>query len=123
MSSGAIAAPQYVSLSLMTPQVITSTFTGSAVDLLDYDGLALVVQNVGVVTAGTLTGKIQSSADGSTNWVDVTGALFTVVSASTNLQSLVLDLAQCQRFIRYVGTETGTNVAANVTVSAQKKIR
>lgn len=122
MTSGAIAAPQYVSLSLMTPQVITSTFTGTGVDLLDYDGLALVIQNVGVVTAGTLTGKIQSSPDNS-SWADVVPAVFTVVSSSTNLQSLVLDLAQCGRWIRYVGTETGTNVAANVTVSAQKKIR
>jgi hypothetical protein len=117
------AAPLYTPLILMTPQVITTTFTGSALDLLDYDGLVLVVQTVGVVTAGTLVGKIQSSADGSTNWVDVPGALFAVVSASTNVQSLALDCQTCQRFIRYIGTETGTNVAASVTASGVKKVR
>jgi len=45
-----------------------STVTGSAVNIaaLDWDGQIEVTQNVGAVT-GSITGKLQESADGSTN--------------------------------------------------------
>jgi hypothetical protein len=109
---------------LCPPQVITGTFTGAAVDTLDFDGLLHVVQMTGAVAgAGTVTGKIQSSADGSTNWVDVPGAALAIVSTANQVGLITLDLQTCQRFIRYIGTETGTSIGVSVSATGVKKVR
>jgi len=58
-------------------------------------------------TTPSLAGKIQESADGSTNWSDISGATFTAVTGSDNLQSISFD--RTQRYVRYVGTISGTS--------------
>ena len=82
-----------------------STVTGSAVNLMtpDIDGLMEITQNIGAVT-GSITGKIQDSADGSTGWADLTGATFTQVSSANNTQRIVIDARATRGYIRYVGT-------------------
>ena len=52
-------------LNLVASGSQASTVTGAAVNLLDYEGNVAIVQNHGTGT-GTLDGKIQDSADGST---------------------------------------------------------
>jgi hypothetical protein len=105
------------------PQTATSTVTGSAGDLLAGDGRCFAIQQVGTVsgTSPTLDGKIQESADGSTNWTDITGATFTQVTASTNNQAITFD--RTKRYVRYIGTIGGTSpsFALAVVISEQKK--
>jgi hypothetical protein len=105
------------------PQTATSTVTGSAVDMIASDGKCFAVQSVGTVSGTTpsLAGKFQESADGSSGWGDVTGATFTAVTASTNLQTISFD--RTKRYLRYIGTITGTSpsFALAAVVGQQKK--
>lgn len=88
----------------------TSTVTASAVDVRSYKGGLLVQQLVGVVsgTSPTLDGKLQTSADGSTGWTDITGATFTQVTATDSFQAIGIDVRQTSGYIRFVGTIAGT---------------
>jgi hypothetical protein len=92
----------------VTPRAITSTVTGSTLDLLPGDGSGFAIQSVGSVdgTAPTLAGKLRESADGST-WTDIGGATFTTVSASNNLQ--IIRFVRSLRYVRYEGTVAGTS--------------
>ena len=89
----------------------TSTVTSSAVDVRAYKGGLLVQQLVGVVsgTSPTLDGKLQSSADGSSGWADITGATFTQVTATDSFQAIGIDVRQTSGYIRFVGTIAGTS--------------
>lgn len=104
----------------------TTTVTTSAVDLRTYKGVAKILQTVGVVsgTTPTLDGKIQQSADGSTDWLDITGATFTQVTASDSYQSIGVDLRKTRGYIRYVGTIAGTtpSFTMGVSVIAEKAL-
>src|SRR5260370_34343270 len=84
------------------PQPLTASANGSAVDMINGDGLCSAIQQVGAVsgTAPTLAGKIQESADGSTNWTDVTNAAFASVTASSNNQIICFE--RTKRYLRYV---------------------
>lgn len=90
-----------------SPAAQTSTVTGTGVDMLLGGGQCFAVQHVGAVTGTTptLNGKIQESSDNST-WSDISGAVFTEVTASTNLQ--VISFIRTKRYLRYVGTIAGT---------------
>lgn len=89
----------------------TSTVTGSAVDVRQYKGVLKVQQLCGNVsgTSPTLAGKIQESADGSTDWQDITGATFTSVTSSDSYQAIGVDARKTRGYIRYVGTIGGTS--------------
>lgn len=103
----------------------TSTVTGSAVDVRSYKGGLILEQLVGVVsgTSPTLNGKIQTSADGSTGWADITGATFTEVTATDNFQKIGFDVRNTSGYIRYVGTIAGTSPSFTMGVAllAQKE--
>lgn len=101
-------------LTLIQAQSASTTVTGSAVDLKDYDGEAIVVLNSAAMSAAdTLDGKIQHSDDGSTGWTDVSGAAFAqVTDAAASSQKLKLKTNECKRFVRGVGTLAGSTIAA-----------
>lgn len=107
------------------PAAKTSTVTGSAIDTQLYLGDIVVVQDVAAVTGTTptLDGKVQSSADGSTGWADVTGATATQVTAANSIQIIKVPKRAASRYIRYVGTIAGTtpSFTMGVTLLAQKK--
>ena len=84
-----------------------STVTGAAVNLSGYDTPIVIVQSHGTGT-GTLDGKIQDSADGSTGWADVTGATFSQSTTTADVKILSLDPKSTKGYIRYVGTIAGT---------------
>lgn len=98
-----------------------STVTGSAVDLQDYNSPVLIVQNHGVST-GTLDGKIQDSADGSTGWADISGAAFAQSTTTADVKMLTITPGQVRRYIRYVGTIVTGPQVLSVTLSGVKKI-
>ena len=97
----------------------TAAATGTGVDLKDYEGPVLIVQNHGTST-GTLDGKIQDSADNS-SFADVAGATFTQSTTTADIQALVVQSKQVRRYIKYVGTVgTGPQVVG-VSMSGVKK--
>jgi hypothetical protein len=107
----------------LTPRTVTTSLNGSAVDLIAGDGRCFAIQQVGSVsgTSPTLAGKLQESADGTTNWTDIAGAAFTTTSATDNVQAIAFD--RTLRYVRYVGTVGGTSPSFGlaVIVSEQKK--
>jgi hypothetical protein len=107
---------------LSAPASQASTVTGSAVDLIGYEGPLAFIQSHGTGT-GSLAGKIQDSADGSTDWQDVTGGGFTSVTTTAAIESKVLNRAAIRRYVRYVGTiVTGPQVVGVVAIGVPKSV-
>jgi hypothetical protein len=108
--------------SALTPRSLSASINGSGVDFIAGDGRCFAVQAVGTMSGTTpsLAGKIQESADGS-SWSDVSGAAFTAVTTSDNLQLLSFD--RTQRYLRYVGTVGGSSpsIPVAVLIGEQKK--
>lgn len=93
-----------------------STFTGATTniaDLKDFDGdIQLILDSGAAAASGTMTGKIQDSADGSAGWADVTGGGFTAVAQAASKQVLTVNRDAIKRYIRFVGTiaSSGTTI-------------
>lgn len=90
---------------------VTSTSTGSGIDIRDYIGRMAVILTCGAASAGTnptITVKLQESADNST-FADITGATFTAVTDAASFQQIAIDCDSAERYIRAVGTVGGTN--------------
>lgn len=90
----------------------TTTLTGTAIDLLAFDGLGILRLH-GLRVTGDLTPTIEDSADGTTGFAVIPAsalsAAFTAVVAGTDfLQSRVLDVGIVKRFIRLIGTAANT---------------
>lgn len=99
----------------------TAAATGAALDLNDYEGEVAVIQDVAAGGTGSIDGKLQDSADGSTGWADITGATFTQVTTSASLQKINLKSDECKRYVRYVGTiVTGPQVVGVHALGAKK---
>ena len=99
-----------------------STVTGAAVDLSGYDCPLAIIQSHGTGT-GTLDGKLQDSADGSTGWADISGATFTQRTTTAAVDVISLDPVGCKRYIRYVGTiGTGPQNVGVVAVGIKKSV-
>lgn len=96
--------------------------SGQWTDLSNYAGDVLVTQSIGAVT-GSITGKMQVADDANgTNAVDVTGAVFTAVSAANNVQNISLNSdGTAKRYLGYVGTIVTGPALVSVTVSGVKK--
>lgn len=114
--------------SLRDPVSATATGNGTGFDLRTLGpgiGLALIHQSIGVVggTSPTYTGSIEDSADNSTFAALSPAQAFTQVTASTNRQSMALDLRQVRRYIRHVQTVGGTSPTflVSVVIVAQKE--
>jgi len=97
----------------------TAAATGTGVDLVDYEGPVVIVQNHGVST-GTLDGKIQDSADNS-SFADVTGAAFTQSTTTADIKSIALQSKQVRRYIRYLGTVVTGPQVVGVSMTGVKK--
>lgn len=94
----------------------STTFTGATTniaDLKDFDGdIQIILDSGAAASSGTMTGKIQDSADGSTGWADVTGGGFTAVAQTAAKQVLTINRDGIKRYIRFVGTiaASGTTI-------------
>lgn len=104
------------------PSSVNDTTNGSTIDMINADGRCFAMQVIGAVSGTTpsLTGKIQESDDNST-WSDVSGATFTAVTASSNIQTIVFD--RTKRYLRHHRTVSGTTPAflLGVLIGEQKK--
>lgn len=100
----------------------TAAATSTGVDLLDYEGPVLVVQNHGTGT-GTLDGKIQDSADNA-SFADVSPAIsFTQVTTTADTQKVAFNAKSVRRYVRYVGTiVTGPHLVGVTLVGFKKTV-
>lgn len=98
---------------LISGVIATTTTTGGV--LLGNGGGSFIVggHSTAVAGAGTLTVKVQDSADGVT-YNDMTNIVLTVLNAANQTFSVYGHSAN--RYIRLVGTLTGTSVTCNVSV-------
>ena len=100
------------SAALATAARRTSTLTGTAVDVLEYEGVALVLLNTaaGTGTTPTLDVKLQHSDDNST-FSDVTSGAFsqvTDVAGTAGVKVMKVNVADLKRYMRVLGTIAGT---------------
>jgi len=106
----------------LTPRTLTASVNGTGADFIAGDGRCTAIQTVGTVggTSPSLAGKIQESSDNS-NWTDVSGATFSAVTTSDAMQAISFD--RTKRYLRYVGTVTGTSPSfpVAVVITQQKK--
>jgi hypothetical protein len=93
----------------------TSAVTGNAVQRVgpgyNYSSCQLVVgtgASTGSPSAISVAGKLQDSADGSTNWNDVPGAAITPIVASNSQATGNFILEGCASYVRVVVTPTLT---------------
>jgi len=90
----------------------TSTLTGTGIDVLEYEGVALVLLNAsaGTGTSPTLDVKLQHSDDDST-YEDVTSGTFSQVTdaaETAGVKVMKLNVSDLKRYLRVVGTIAGT---------------
>ena len=90
----------------------TSTLTGTGIDVLEYEGVALVLLNAsaGTGTTPTLDVKLQHSDDDST-YEDVTSGAFSQVTdaaETAGVKVMKLNVSDLKRYLRVVGTIAGT---------------
>lgn len=94
--------------------VITATATTGAISLGNGNGSFIIGgHSTAVAGAGTLTVKAQDSDDGVT-FADMTNIVLTVLNAAN--QTFMVYGHTAKRYIRLVGTLTGTSVTCNVSV-------
>jgi hypothetical protein len=114
------ALAQAVGLVLAAAARRTSTLTGTGIDVLDYEGVALVVLNAsaGTGTNPTLDVKLQHSDDDST-YADVTDGTFTQVTdvaGSAGVQVKRINVSDLKRYVRAIGTIAGTTPSFDFAV-------
>ena len=114
------ALAQAVGLVLAAAARRTSTLTGTGIDVLAYEGVALVVLNAsaGTGTTPTLDVKLQHSDDDST-YADVTGGAFTQVTdvaGSAGVQVKKINVSDLKRYVRAIGTIAGTTPSFDFAV-------
>lgn len=108
------ALSQALGLVLAAAARRTSTLTGTEIDVLHYEGVALVVLNAsaGTGTNPTLDVKLQhSDTTTSGDFADVTGATFTQVTGvagTAGVQILRVNVSDLKRYLRVIGTIAGT---------------
>jgi hypothetical protein len=106
------ALSQAVGLLLAAAARRTATLTGTGIDVLHYEGVALIVLNAsaGTGTTPTLDVKLQHSDDNST-FADVPAGAFTQVTdvaGTAGVQVKRVNVSDLKRYLRVVGTIAGT---------------
>lgn len=99
-----------VKTSVVPSSAVAGAINGAAVDTEGFgDAVAIVTvgATTGTPTSFTVDGKVQESADGSTGWTDVTGAVITAVTVASKTAEIAIDTdkkALSKRYIRLVVT-------------------
>jgi len=122
MGSFVKAAALMLALKIQTILAQTATFNGTAIDVVDYEGLLALTLSIGAVTGTTptLDLKVQSSATSGGTFVDVPGAVWAqkAAAAADTVDKITIDLDACQRWIRIVATIAGTSPSFTMSVNA-----
>lgn len=112
-------------VSSLAPATMTASSNGTSVDTLGYESVTMLIH------AGAMTGtnpsytpKMQTSLDGSTNWLDLDASCYiggaapaAMTAAGVLVQGIQSPTGAGQgmlRFVRVVETVTGTTPSASV---------
>jgi hypothetical protein len=108
---------------LSTALAVTATGNGPAVNVGDYQSIALIHLHAGPGNSGTSTFKLQHSEDGSTNWEDVPGGAFAAVATTASAQTLKINSDILRKFVRVVDTLAGgaSAISRSVTLVGVKQ--
>lgn len=90
----------------------TSTVTGSAIDLINYqgEGKLILMSNAGTGTLPTLDVKVQECDTSDGDYTDVSGAAFTqVTDAADAFEVISLKIDEVKRYIKIIGTIGGSD--------------
>lgn len=82
-----------------------SAINGSAIDTAGYGDGVVVVQvgaTTGTPTSFTVDAKVQESANGTTGWVDITGAAIAQVTAENKTGEIAVEFAKRGASLRYI---------------------
>ena len=114
-------------LSLLPNDVVTATGTGSAVDLVDYEGDIAVVLDAEAGGAGiTYAVKLTEADTSGGSYTDVTGGGFTTTTANTaSLQKLFVNVTNIKRFVKVsvtVAGGSGTGAVAVIGLASAKYV-
>lgn len=107
-------------LSLLANDVVTATGTGSAVDLLDYEGdIAVILDAEAGGASITYAVKLTESDTSGGSYSDVTGGAFTTTDANTALvEKISVNTDGMKRFVKVSVTVAGGTGAGAVSVVA-----
>lgn len=122
MPSPSVQLAQAVAVNVITPvSQGAGAYLSAGIDLLDYEGVVQVVQNLGVlVGAYTVPVITQSDTVGGTySALTTSGAFGTTASALT---SVTFNASSSKRFIKY-GASVGTSALVSVNLTGFKKYR
>ena len=105
-------------LGLLRNDVVTTTGTGSAVDLLGYEGDMAVLLDAEAGSAGvTYAVKLTESDTAGGSYTDVTGGAFTTTTANTaSLQKIYVNVTNLKRYVKVSITVAGGTGAGAVAV-------
>lgn len=102
----------------------TAAATSAWTAVSEYEGDLMFIENIGTVTGGTITGKIQHADDDSgTGVADVTGATFTQAGTASDerTEKIYVSANKLKAYVRYIGTiVTGPAVVAVEMVGTKK---
>jgi len=102
----------------------TAAATGTWKLVTNYEGAMIITQNVGTVTAGSITGAIYTATnDSGAGSAAVTGATFTAVTTGTDeaATSIVVQCNACGPYVAYVGTIATGPAEIGVTLTGCPK--
>src|SRR6478735_500967 len=108
-----LASAAFVAAGLY-PDTKTAPVDGPTIDMIAADGPCFAIQQVGAIVGDTtVAGRIEESADGTT-WTAISGATFSDVTASNNLQ--VIRFTRAERYVRFAADITGATPSAVIAV-------
>ena len=105
-------------LGLLRTDVVTATATGSAIDLLGYEGdMAVLLDAEAGGASITYAVKLTESDTSGGTYTDVTGGAFTTTTANTaSLQKITVNVTSLKRFVKATATVAGGTGAGAVAV-------
>lgn len=105
-------------LGLLRNDVVTATATGSAIDLLGYEGdMAVLLDAEAGGASITYAVKLTESDTSDGTYTDVTGGAFTTTTANTaSLQKITVNVTSLKRFVKATATVAGGTGAGAVAV-------
>jgi len=105
-------------LGLLRNDVVAATATGSAIDLLGYEGdMAVLLDAEAGGASITYAVKLTESDTSGGNYTDVTGGAFTTTTADTaSLQKITVNVTSLKRFVKATATVAGGTGAGAVAV-------
>jgi len=107
-------------VSLITPDNYSATATGTGIDTQPYNGTSAFImqRKAGTGTAPKLDVKLQHSSSLSSGYSDVTSGAFTQATAVSGIEAIEVDMNSVKRYVRAIGSLSGTTPAFDFGVSA-----